>query len=550
MSTRRLTIATILTLSAACSPAERAPAGDIGGALVIALPVEPQTLMPMYLARTQEKEVADQIFDVLAEIGPDLNTYSDTGWTPRVADSWQWSADSLSIAFRLNPRARWHDGHAVTSRDVRFSLDLYKDPAVGSRFVGNFANVDSIATPDSLTAVAWFSKRTPEQFYDLVYSFLLVPQHLLRDADRSKLREHPFARNPVGSGPFRFFRWEARTVMEVVADTAYHLGRPLLDRIVWTLQPDGDAALISVLAGDADLFENVTPDGMARIASQAMVKAVPYPSPNYGYLGFNLRDQKNPERPHVLFGDRNLRRALAMGIDRHVLLKNVYDSLGYLGSGPFSRLIPKSDTALPMIAFDSMGADRLLDSLGWRDGNGDGVREKGGRPLRFGILFPSSSPARRVYAELIQAQLRPHGVQVDVDAADQTTVVPRFLGGQFDALLMNWATDPSPSSLRDSWHSMPAANRGTNFQLYGNPAADTAMERAISEPDAARSRALYREAYQRIIDDVPSVWLYENRGYMAVNGRVNPVLKGSTIWWRQLRFWSIPQAGRLPRDGS
>jgi ABC-type transport system substrate-binding protein len=97
---------------------------------------------------------------------------------------------------------------------------------------------------------------------------------------------------------------------------------------------------------------------------------------------------------------------------------------------------------------------------------------------------------------------------------------------------------------------MPAASRGTNFQLYGNPAADTAMEKAIIEPNAERSRAYYREAYQRIIDDVPSVWLFETRNQMAINGRVNHVLKGSTIWWRQLRFWSIPQAGRLPRDAS
>ena len=98
MSTRRLTIAAILTLSAACTSAERSTAtGDIGGTLVVALPVEPGTLMPPYLARTQEKEIADQIFEGLAEIGQDLDTYSDTEWTPRLADSWQWSADSLSI---------------------------------------------------------------------------------------------------------------------------------------------------------------------------------------------------------------------------------------------------------------------------------------------------------------------------------------------------------------------------------------------------------------------------------------------------------------------
>jgi ABC-type transport system substrate-binding protein len=89
-----------------------------------------------------------------------------------------------------------------------------------------------------------------------------------------------------------------------------------------------------------------------------------------------------------------------------------------------------------------------------------------------------------------------------------------------------------------------------NFQFYSNPAADSAIERAIREPDAGRSRALYRQAYQQIIDDVPSVWLFETRQHMAINGRVNAVMDGSKIWWRQLRFWSIPAAGRLPRDGS
>lgn len=504
--------------------------------------------MPPLLRSLQEKEIADQVFDVLAEIGPSLNTFGDAGWTPRLAESWQWSNDSLSIAFKLRPNARWHDGKNVSSADVRLSLGLYTDPKVGSRYASNFADLDSISTPDSLTAVAWFAKRSPEQFYNLVYSLMIMPEHLLRDADRANLGAHPLARSPMGSGPFRFKRWDARSVVEVVADSGYYLSRPLLDRVIWILNPDPNAALVSVLAGEADVFETVTTDAMARITAQNLVQALPYRSTNYGYLGFNFRDPKNLERPHPLFGDRQLRRALAMAIDRQVLLKNVYDTLGYLGAGPFSRLFATADTTLPMVAFDSAGADRLLDSLGWKDSNSDGVREKGGRPLRFGILFPSSSVPRRRYAELIQAQLKPHGVQVDVDATDISAMGPRIFTSQYDALLNNWLTDPSPSALRDSWHTMPASNRASNLQLYGNPAVDIAIDSAISEPDPARSRTHYRKAYQGIIDDVAGVWLYENRMFMAVNRRIQPKLDGSDVWWRHLRLWSIPAANRLPRD--
>ena len=550
MRLRLVSIAMIPAFAAACTSSDRGtiPTGDVGGTLVIALPAEPGTLMPPLIRQAHEKEIGDQIFDVLAEIGPDLNTLGDAGFAPRMAESWQWSADSLSIAFHLHPQARWHDGHRITSADVRFTVDLIKDPKVGARATPALADVDSVSLPDSLTAVVWFARRSPEQFYNVVTNVVPVPEHLLRDADRANLGAHPLARTPVGSGPFRFASWEARTLVEVTADTAHYLGRPLLNRVIWMLNPDITAALVNVLAGDIDALEIVTTDGMTRLAAHDVARAVPYANPNFGYLGFNFRDRKNPERPHPLFGDRELRRALSMAIDRQAMLKNVYDALAWLGAGPFSRMIATADTTLTQVPFDSTGADRLLDSLGWQKRNADGVREKGGKPLRFGILVPSSSAGRRRYAELIQGQLRSHGVQVDIDLADMSVVSGRMYNSQFDALLNSMLTEPSPSSLRDNWRSMPVANRASNFQLYGNPVVDAAIDSALIAPDPARSRAHYRSAYQGIIDDAAAVWLYENRFYMALNRRVQPVFRGSDAWWRHLRLWSIPAANRLPRD--
>ena len=543
---RRFCVAIVVAV--ACSSSERATgSGDVGGTLTIALPAEPGTLMPLLVQAAHEKEVVDQMFDALAEIDPGLNTLGDSGWTPRLAESWQWAADSLSIAFKLHPRARWHDGQRVSAHDVRFTFDLIKDPKVGARAHASVADIDSVSVPDSATAVFWFARRSPEQFYNVAYSVLTVPSHLLRDVDRANVAAHPFSRSPVGSGPFKFSRWEPRTLIEVVADSSHPLGRPNLDRVIWMLNPDIVAALVTVLAGEIDVLEIVSPDGISRIAAQTEVLAVPYANPNYGYLGFNLRDQRNPERPHPLFADRELRRALAMAIDRRALLKNVYDTLAWLGVGPVSRLIATADTTLVTLPFDSAGADRLLDSLGWRDQNGDGVREKGGRPLRFGIMAPASSAGRKRYAELIQAQLKPHGVQVDVDVPDFTVVRARMFESKFDALINNWLSDPSPSAIRDQWRSAPVGQRMQNLQLYGNPAVDALLDSALIEPDAARSRAHYRKAYQGIIDDAASVWLYENRNFMAMNRRIRPVIRGSEVWWRQLRSWSIPVADRLPR---
>ncbi|HZI28235.1 MAG TPA: peptide ABC transporter substrate-binding protein [Gemmatimonadaceae bacterium] len=545
----RLGVAMLAATVACTSPENGATVGDVGGTLVIALPAEPRSVLPPFLSGSQEREISEQLFDVLADIGPDLNTIGDVGWKPRLAESWQWSADSMSIAFKLDPRAHWHDGRRITSADVRFSVELNKDPVTVSRLARALADVDSVSTPDSVTAIVWYSKRSPEQFYNVAYNLALLPAHLLRDADRSSLQSHPFARNPVGSGPFRFSRWEPASLFEVIADTSYYLGRPLLNRVIWVLHTDPNTALETVIAGDADVFESMTTDGMARVAGHELVRAVPYPTLNYGFLGFNLRDRNNGDRPHPLFADRELRRAIAMALNRPLLVANVYDSLAQVGAGPFSREFPTADTTLRSVAFDSVGADRLLDSLGWNDGNGDGVREKGGRALRFGIVFPTTSPQRRRLSELIQAQLKSHGIQVDVEAADLTVFGPRLFTGKFDAMLHNWALEPSPSRVRDHWHTFPASSRALNLQLYSNPVVDAALDSAIAEHDTARSRALYRKAYQAITDDLPAVWLFENKAYMAIHNRVQANLSAPDVWWRNLRLWSIPASKRIPRDG-
>ena len=145
---------------AACTSSERpgsdGAAAEHGGTVVMTIAGEPDFLIPPFIELASGNQVADLIFDRLAEPGIELNTYGDRGFTPELAESWTWSADSLSISFTLNPRARWHDGKPVTSRDVRFTHQLYIDPAAASPVASLLTNIDSVSTPDSLTAVFWF----------------------------------------------------------------------------------------------------------------------------------------------------------------------------------------------------------------------------------------------------------------------------------------------------------------------------------------------------------------------------------------------------------
>jgi peptide/nickel transport system substrate-binding protein len=170
-------------------PAQQAAGpADVGGTMVVATPAEPTTLLPPLQGTIIEKQITDLLFDRLADIGNDLNTVGDKGFVPQLAERWDWGPDSTWIAFHLNPKARWHDGVPVRASDVRYSVQLIKDPALGSPALPLVTNIDSVAVRDSLTAVAYFHRHTPEQFYDLVYQVSIVPEHLLHNTPPAQLK--------------------------------------------------------------------------------------------------------------------------------------------------------------------------------------------------------------------------------------------------------------------------------------------------------------------------------------------------------------------------
>ena len=81
-----------------------------GGILVVSAGADAETLFPPLVAGTQGRVVTELLYDKLADVGPALNTFGDVGFVPKLARSWEWSRDSLTITFHLDPRARWHDG--------------------------------------------------------------------------------------------------------------------------------------------------------------------------------------------------------------------------------------------------------------------------------------------------------------------------------------------------------------------------------------------------------------------------------------------------------
>lgn len=531
---------TLSVLLVACSPDGGTPAraakGHVGGTIVVSSAADADILLPPLTMTLQGKQIVDQIFDNLADIGPSLNTVGDAGFTPRLSDRWRWAPDSMSVWFHINPRARWHDGTPVSAEDVRYTFQLVKDTSLASPLSANLDNVDSVSVVDSLTARAWFHQRTPDAFFKAATPVAILPSHLLKKISPALLRESAFARAPVGSGRFRFAAWDRGVRIVLQADSTNYRGRPKSDRVIWLVSADYPAAALRFLGGSADFLDVVKPELVSQVKAKGADVVVSTGSLDYGYVAFNLRNASN-SGPHPVFGDRETRRALVMAVDRSALVRSVFDTLGLVAHGPATRILPTSDTSIG-IPYDPQRSSRTLDSLGWRRG-ADGMRSRGKTPLAFSLIVPSSSAIRMKFAVLLQEQWRKAGANVRIEPLELNTFGGRMDSRKFESLLNGWHIDPTPSSVREEWASSEIRRGGYNATSYRSPGFDAVIDSAVKEMNPTRSAALYRRAYRILTDDAPAMWLYELRNAQGVSKRIRPVGVRADAWWANLADWSV-----------
>lgn len=519
-----------------------------GGSVVIAISAEPSSLLPPLASSDHEQAIVEVVYDRLADIGANLSTVGDEGFRPRLADSWRWSADSLSIAFHVDADARWHDGTTVTSEDVQRTFAVYTDPRVESANAELLANIDSVSTPDAQTATFWFKRRSPLQFYDAAYHMFIMPAHLLSDADIASANTAALSRMPVGTGRFRFANWTPGQQIEILADTGNYRERAHLDRVIFVMAPDFGSAIVKLFTGEADFFSPLRPENLAQATETPSVRVLRYPSLRFQYLGFNLRDPSNRSRPHPVLGEQAVRRALTLASNRERIVRAVFDSVGQVLPAPAPRVYLEESLALRGLPYDVDAARALLDSAGWLVSGSDSIRSKNGVRLRVEIAVPSSSVSRDRMAVLLQDQWTAIGAQVVLQRLEVPALIERITSSRYDAFMGGLIVSPGLVGLRQNWTTSAIGNDGTNFGGYSNPVVDAAVDTFLTSFDPVTTRRTLARTMQLIIDDAPGVWLVEDEAPAGINARIEPGTLTATGWWHGLPDWRIPPSRRIDRD--
>jgi peptide/nickel transport system substrate-binding protein len=493
--------------------------------LTVGLLSEPGSLNPLTIASTQGQDIVGRVYLNLLEEQGDFLSFE-----PRLARRWWFSDDSLSITFELRDDVRWHDGEPVTARDVRFTWQLQMDTTVAWMNRHIKERIDDVEVVDDRTVVFRFAERYPHQLMD-ANDGVILPRHVLAHVPRGELRTHPFGRNPVGNGPYRLSRWESGQYLELVANDDYYEGPPAVDRVVFKFVPDMVGLMTQLKKGEIDLLESVPAD-QQRVLSEGYddIELYRYPSRRIDFISWNTL--RTP------FDDARVRRAMTMAIDRRELIATVWGGYARECTGPVPPVLWAHDDSIEPLPFAPDSARALLAKAGWRDTDGDGVRDLDGQPLAFEIVTNHSNQQRVDVCTMVERYLGRVGVEVDIRTMEFGTFIGRVQDGDYDACVLQVKV-ATKLDLTDTWHSDSHPRNGYNISFYSNPEVDRLIEEARVCLDQERARALWSRAQRIIYRDQPYTFVAVPDEVHALHRRFCNVRPNAISFFANLRHWSV-----------
>jgi peptide/nickel transport system substrate-binding protein len=397
----------------------------------------------------------------------------------RLAHRWEPPADFTEWTVHLNPEVRWHDGIPVTSGDIAFTVELMTNPNVG--FL-NYSGVEIEIIDDS--TFIWRSSRfTPVEGYATFY-----PKHILEELDPEGFWEWDFWAAPVGNGPYRYVRHVDDLFTELEANSDYFAGPPAIDRVILKYGAPEGGAIPELLAGNVQAIP-INPMDVPALEGDDRFQFT------YGseYANDYWRMTIFWNHRHPIFKDPRVRRAATLAIDR-------------AGLFPLLDLppeLPVSDVILsrrlvgelpPPIPYDPDQARRLLEEAGWRDTDGNGIRERDGDELAFTALTDARVSNR--IAVIVQDRLREVGMRMEVESRPGGLWGQHLKPGNFDAAVHWWAPGRDLTFGPDS------------FLGYRNAHVIECLEAINATSDPSTIDSLYREMWPDFQADVPVTFLH------------------------------------------
>lgn len=410
------------------------------------------------------------------------------------------SENGLTYLITLHQDAVWHDGLPITTADVLFTFDQIRDPGLQSPLKKQFDNIESIEGVSDTTLKIVLKK--PYAPFLSSLTFGILPQHIWGDVPVSSFRLAEYNLKPIGSGPFAF-REYTKTRRGIVQSYQlerfddYFLERPHLDRITFRFYDSKETLLEAVKRHAVEGVHFVTSD-MRESMQKENITLHELRLPQYTAVFFNQRTG--------LLKDKTIRQTLERAIDKKRILD---EALGGVGEIIHTPILPGTlghNPAVQGFAYNVDEAKKALDADGWTLHEGESIRTKDGKELRFALSTVDRDEYMKT-AEMLKQFWNAVGVGLEIRLYSGDDIVKKVIKTRdYEALLFGEIVglDPDPYPF---WHSSQSFDPGLNLAVFYNKDVDQLLEEARATRDEEQRRLKYLHFQNILAEEQPAIFL-------------------------------------------
>ncbi|MBM3622026.1 MAG: peptide ABC transporter substrate-binding protein [Alphaproteobacteria bacterium] len=519
-----------------------------GGTLKVLWWQGPTLLNPHFAVGTKDQDGSRLFYEPLAAWDPEGNLKPKLAAEIPSRENGGLAADGKSVIWKLKRDVKWHDGKPFTADDVVFNWQYASDPATAAVTSGTYNEI-KVEKVDDFTVKVIFSKPTPFWADAFVGTRgMLIPKHLFADFIGAKSRDAPTNLKPVGTGPYLFRDFKPGDAVSGVINPNYHQpNRPYFDAI--ELKGGGDAvsAARAVLqTGEYDFAWNlqVEDEILQRLEKGGKGRVNIAPTGNIEHIQVNTTDpwtevdgeRSSLKSKHPILSEKPVREALAMLIDRASVEKHIYGRTG-VATGNFVNNPERYRSKNTTMEFSIEKASDLLEKAGWKKG-ADGIREKGGKKLKFVYQTSINQPRQKTQAIVKQACQRA-GIDIEIkavtasvyfssDVANPDTYTKFFTDLQMYTTTMS-QPDPEVFLLQfASWEVATKENKwqGRNITRWRNEEYDKLFRQAQVELDPLKRAGMLITCQDMAVKDQAVIPVVYRPGVAGHSNQLQCVISG------------------------
>lgn len=474
--------------SASSGSASGSPAS--GGDLVIARTQDSQSMNNTTVFDNESIWVFEQIFQPLYTVTP--NGKSVMPW---LATGYTVSADKKTYTFTLRPGVKFSNGKAMTSADVKFSLDQSRAAAKGWGYIDTAIN--SVADPTPSTVVITLKYPWAPLLADLsLFSNAIVP------ANYGGETETQFYNAPVGTGPFKWDYWHKGSALKLVRNPYYwQKGKPYLNSVTWTDVPSDNTRELQLKGGQAQVDEFPAWSTVSALQGTPNVTMSLFNSTRTDYLMLN--ELTKP------FQDVHVRRAISLAVNRSALVKAVLFGNGKPANSLFPPQVPFYQAATQGLQYNLAAAQQEM--------------AKSSVPHGFSttILVSSGFSDDATIATILQSELKPLGIKLNIQTLDPNTVATDYQSLKYDMTLSYWTMDiPDPDELA-TFAVDPTSGAKSFYTSYNNPTVVKDTHDAEQTLSTSARQSLYNYIQSQSASDAFMAFLYYSPYAYATTSNVH-----------------------------